>query len=66
MTYHLTAAGLDVCREIFKKRQKLLAEADEVRERTRDLGISGSELSKAEALTKAKRPKAEALEAQND
>ncbi len=27
-----------------KKRQKLLAEADEVRERTRDLGISASEL----------------------
>jgi hypothetical protein len=44
MTYHLTAAGLDVCREIFKKWQKLLAEADEVRERTKDLGISASEL----------------------
>jgi predicted CopG family antitoxin len=27
-----------------KKRQKLLAEADEVRERTRDLGISVSKL----------------------
>jgi hypothetical protein len=27
-----------------KKRQKLLAEADELRERTKDIGISASEL----------------------